>query len=104
MPQILTSDFERRVSPRVTINGELKYKLEGETDFREGVMLDLSQSGTLISLDQQLDIHTHLTLLIESDKDNEQPIEITAKIVRIANHNGKYYHTYGCMILDVKDV
>ena len=103
MPSILTTEFERRVSPRIAINGELKYKLDGEQAFREGIMLDLSQSGTRISLDQKLELNTCLTLLVESDRAGEPPIEITAKVVRIAQHNGRYYHTYGCMILDVKD-
>jgi hypothetical protein len=67
-------------------------------------MINISQSGALISLDRELFIDTRIILLIESQQDDEPAIEITADIVRIADEPGPFACTYGCMILDVKDL
>lgn len=104
MTAILNTDFERRVSPRVPIDGQIKYRLDNESQFKPGMMIDISQSGVQVSLDQPLGINTRLTLLMESDRPDEEPIEIIAVIVRIADHSSKYAYSYGCMILDVNDL
>jgi len=97
------TDFERRVSQRVPIDGQIKYKLENETRFHTGMMIDISQSGVLISLNQPLTVNTRLSLLMESDNSGEPAIEICAVIIRIAEHASDYAYSYGCMILDVND-
>ena len=104
MSALPINDFDQRVFPRVAINGEVKYKLEKESEFHPGMMINISQTGALISLDQQLPTEARLTLVMEADRENQSPIEITAEVIRIAENSSEYAYNYGCMILDVKDL
>ena len=104
MSAVAFNQPEQRVYPRVVINGEIKYKLSEDQPFNDAMMINISQSGLLISLDQQLDTDTRLTLLMESGKDDQSPIEIIAEVIRVADNNSDYAYDYGCTIVDVKDL
>jgi len=96
-------NLDRRFSPRTNINSQIKYKLTGDSSFTSGLMLNISQFGLALSLDQKIPENTQLNVLMESDRKDEAPIEIFAEIVRTSKSSNEYAYTYGCIILEVKD-
>lgn len=94
--------LDRRERPRAKINSQINYRITNEdTAYNTAKMLDLSQTGVLIRLHQKLDTHTQLTLQIDSDVADEEPIEILAEVIRIAKSNDEEQYNYGCAILDI---
>lgn len=103
MSAVMKSSIDRRERPRATIDSHINYKLHNSSNqFSVAKMVDLSQTGVLIKLYQELDTHTQLTLQIKSDAEDEEPIEITAEVVRIAKSSNDEQYSYGCKILNIK--
>ena len=102
MSGVNSTNVDRRERPRSVINSHISYKLDNEdTEFNVAKMLDLSQTGVLVKIHEKLDTKTRLTLQIKSKTVDEDPIEIIAKIVRIANAGNDEQYCYGCEILDI---
>lgn len=96
-------NFDRRERPRAFINTHINYKLnDRSSQYNVAKMVDLSQTGVLIKIYQELDTHTQLTLQIKSDVEDEEPIEIIAEVIRIAKPSNDEQYCYGCKILDIK--
>lgn len=98
------TDLERRIYPRIAVNGQVKYKLEENADYREGLMIDISQTGVQIRLDAALSVDTRLFLRMEADSEQDTPIELTVDVVRIGDTDDAGLNCYGCMILDVREL
>ena len=101
MPSETICQYDRRSAPRNMINGVTQIKLADNDTYHKALIIDLSQTGILIGTDQPLEKHTQFSLLFESDVDAELPIEIQAKVVRLASSLGDNCFTYGCAISDV---
>jgi hypothetical protein len=82
----------------------VKYKLEENADYREGLMIDISQTGVQIRLDAALSVDTRLFLRMEADSEQDTPIELTVDVVRIGDRDDAGLNCYGCMILDVREL
>lgn len=104
MSALSNKALDRRISPRIAIDGRIRYRLSEEDQFSEGVMLDISQNGVLVSLDREIATNTCVILLVESDQPHQPPIEITAEITRIAVPVDGHTYSYGCTIIEAKDL
>ena len=102
--QQLVTDLDRRNYPRTSINSEIIYKILGDEAFNIGALIDVSETGALINVDQQLAIDSHVNLVIASGNEDEASIKLTADIIREAKSSGDLAYTYGCMILDVEEL
>jgi len=96
-------NLNRRFCTRTNINSQIKYKLTSDTSFTTGLMLNISQFGLALSLDQELPTNSQLNVSMESDRKDDAPIEIFAEIVRTSKSSNEYAYTYGCVILEVND-
>jgi len=104
MSSVINTNLDRRERPRAIINSHINYKLgDEEAKFNVAKMVDLSQTGVLIKLYEKLETETELTLQIKSDSVDEEPIEIIAKVVRIAKSSNDEQHSYGCCIVGIKN-
>jgi len=103
MSIVSDSSKERRFSPRADINGEIKYRLPDDSNFSSGILINVSQTGVLISLKHKVPDDTVLTVLMESHLDDEPPVEISTEIIREASFSENHAYCYGCKILNVKD-
>ena len=104
MLNLSEKNFDRRNYPRTLINSQVSYKLANDTSYSEAIMIDVSQTGVLLDLKHELAEEALLTLIMKSDKEDEPPIEITAEVARAANANNDDTYSYGCLILDVKNL
>ena len=96
----LDMNIDRRSHPRTLINSEIKYKLDNEAAYSNGQLIDLSQSGALIQLEHALHLNTQLSLTVEA---NDESLEISLEVVRVANEAKSEQYTYGCVITDIID-
>ena len=93
-------NLDRRSYPRAVINSQIKYRVDNQTSYCAGKLLDLSQTGALIQLRHKLPENTRISIVTKADDTDESPIEIIAEIVRQEITNDNHY-SYGCIILDV---
>ncbi len=101
MSALAAIDYDRRNYPRFSTNSEIKYKPSEDTSFYNGIMVDISETGALINVEHKLEIDSHVTLVVNSNKEGEAPIKLSADIIREADPCGDLKYSYGCMILDV---
>lgn len=97
--------LERRTSPRTLINSPVDFKLLDDKAYTTGNLIDISQTGVLISVDQKLLTNDKIKLVVKPDTETDSPIEITAYIVRTAEsfneHEDSRKYSYGCLIQSV---
>ena len=96
--------FDRRFYPRTLINGDIKLTKSQDTSSEQALILNISQTGVLIGTNSKLDIQAQLNLKMESDREDEAPIEITAEVIRSAEESDECKYTYGCLILEAAGV
>jgi len=101
MEPLPNNNDDRRYYNRTDVGCHVVYKPFNEEDFREARLINISETGALIGVNEKLDIDTHLYLKIESTEEDEQPIQMLAETIRSAEKIEGYDYCYGCMILDV---
>jgi len=101
MEPVHKTNVDRRYYKRTGIDCHLVYKLIHEENYKDAVLVNISETGALIGVNEKLDLDTHLNLLLESTEENEQPIQMMAVTIRSADTIDGYAYCYGCMILDV---
>ena len=94
---------DRRYYERTEICSPVKYRLSEEDDYKEALLINISETGALIGVNEELGMDTHIYMKMESDEVNQQPIKILVDTVRNAETIEGYQYCYGCMILDVID-
>ena len=72
-----------------------------EESYKDAVLVNISEAGALIGVNEKLDLDTQLYLLLESTEENQEPVQMLAEIIRSADSIDGYTYCYGCMILDV---
>ena len=63
--------------------------------------MNISQTGALIELGDDVPEDTRLYLLMKTERAEEPPIEIIAEVIRQSETSSDNRYAYGCIILDV---
>ncbi|MFW2373914.1 MAG: PilZ domain-containing protein [Gammaproteobacteria bacterium] len=95
------TNADRRYYNRTDIGCHVTYKLFNEEKYKDAVLVNISETGALLGVSEELNIDTHLYLIVESTDEYEQPIQMLAETIRTADSIEGYAYCYGCMILDV---
>jgi len=103
MSAVPSINLDRRANPRTNINSQIKYWLTNNTSCNFGIVLNISQYGIALGLDQEIPTNSKLNVLMESEQKDEAPIEMITEIVRISKSFNDHAYSYGCKILEVKD-
>ena len=101
MDPVHTTNVDRRYYNRTEIDCQIVYKLVNEEIYKDAVLINLSEAGALIGVNEELELDTQLYLRLESTEENKQPIQMLAETIRSADAIDGYTYCYGCMILDV---
>jgi len=91
---------DRRHYDRTDIDCHAVYKLINDDNYNAAVLVNISQAGALIGVNEKLDLGTQLYLLLESSEKADEPIQILSETIRSADTVDGYAYSYGCMILD----
>ncbi|MBT8438461.1 MAG: PilZ domain-containing protein [Gammaproteobacteria bacterium] len=101
MEPVHTTNVDRRNYNRTEIDCQVVYKLVNEETYKDAVLVNLSEAGALIGINEKLELDTQLYLQLESTEENQQPIKMLVETIRSADTTDGYSYCYGCMILDV---
>ena len=101
MESVPKTNVDRRHYSRTEIDSQVAYKLINDESYKDAVLVNISEAGALIGVNEKLDLDTQLYLLLESTEENEKPVQMLAEIIRSADSIDGYTYCYGCMILDV---
>jgi len=101
MEPVHSNNLDRRYYNRTEIDCHVVYKLINDENHKDAVLVNISEAGALIGVNEKLDLGTHLYLLLEPAEENEQPIQMLSETIRSADTVDGYAYSYGCMILDV---
>lgn len=98
--------FDKRLDSRAKFLCEIQYNLKGFKQRCPGILENLSQSGALVSLNDELELNTVLILTVESDPPEQPPVRIDVKIVRFQQDKlcDEHIFSYGCEILSHSDM
>jgi len=92
---------ERRYYNRTEIECAVAYRPFKQEEYKQAVLINISETGALIAVNEKLGIDAQIFLKLESTDENEQPIQMLAETVRSSERLNGYEYCYGCMILDV---
>ena len=101
MEPVPNTNIDRRYYNRTDIGCQVTYKPFNEENYKDAILVNISETGALIGVNEKLDLDSHLYLILESSDKDEQPIQMLAETIRTAETIDGYAYCYGCMILDV---
>lgn len=90
--------LDRRLKPRIEINGKMTYRMENSNDTHQGELEDLSGRGARIWIEQELPAASQLLCRIEADDREQQAMEFKATLLRALPERRNSLYGYGCSI------
>lgn len=87
--------MDRRVKTRTEWNGPIKYRLLQIDPYKTGILADISTSGAMLWLDEELDMGVHVEIVMQSEYDPE-PVHMHMHVVRTEDVPREGYLGYGC--------
>ena len=94
--------IQRRDFVRVDLGDCIKFQREEETQWYEGLILDLSGGGIRFSTYEKLEIDQLLKCRLMLNSDEE--VLINAKIIRCDGKNMRYQYVYAIEYVDIKEL
>ena len=81
---------EKRNSPRMPIDCDLRYSVVGDDRDFEGKVINLSDKGILFTSRQKLEVGSLLTLVLTAKQAKTPPMHATVKVTRVINQQVHY--------------
>ena len=91
-------DSERRLHPRIDINGDMNYRLDHCDVVRAGQLENLSEGGARIWIDEVLPAATRVVFRMESDAQGEADMTFSAVLLHRLPQRKSSRYGYGCVI------
>ena len=93
---------ERRASPRIDIDGEMKYRCNGSDADKKGRIENISTGGALIWIEDELPTDSRVLIRIEPGEPGDDAMEFSATLLhKLPDHEESLYG-YGCSIEVIK--
>jgi hypothetical protein len=89
---------ERRSGSRRQVSAPILYRTARMKNFASGRLVNISDSGVLISVDQVLDLNTRIYFIVETASTRQDNLHVVAIIVRKRVKKGGAAD-YGCEII-----
>lgn len=89
--------MDRRLNARVEWNGPIKYRLSNNTDYKTGMLADISTTGAMLWLKESLAIDDPVEVVMQSEYD-PKPVHMHMHVKRIENAKREGYSGYGCAL------
>ncbi|MEW8506736.1 MAG: PilZ domain-containing protein [Candidatus Thiodiazotropha sp.] len=83
--------IEKRDFYRMVVNGEVRYRINGESQIATGTVKNLSNSGLLMTADRDIPPATKLTLAIIPGHSITPPLLAEASVIRCDNGDDDPY-------------
>ncbi|BAO45742.1 PilZ domain-containing protein [Thiolapillus brandeum] len=89
--------MDRRISPRVEWHGPVRYRTGADEAFGIGFLSDISTTGAMLWLPDDLPINAALEVVMKSKYD-PAPVHMHMTITRRTEEERHSYHGYGCRL------
>jgi hypothetical protein len=89
---------ERRVKPRIEIDGVMTYHTGDSNNIHSGKLENLSYRGARIWIKQKLPATSQLHCRVESDNKEERAMEFRATLLHVIPERQNSLYGYGCTI------
>ena len=90
--------YERRIKPRIDIDGVMTYHTEDSSDTHYGKLENLSDRGACIWITQDLPPTSRLHCRVESDNKKERAMEFRATLLHALPERRNSPYGYGCTV------
>lgn len=96
MSELTAQVMEQRCAERISIGENVDFRCNSNEEFRSATMVDFSESGMLLIMDEK---HTEETRFeVRVKKNNDEIIYFTVKCIRSAPCTDIELYGYGCQI------
>ena len=95
---MINRSAERRVNPRIEINGPMTYQTGDSDKAHRGKLENLSVRGARIWIDEELPAASQLLFQVEANDREEVTMEFTATLLHMLPDRKKSLYGYGCSI------
>jgi hypothetical protein len=84
--------IEKRDFYRMVVDGEVKYRIEGESQVSSAKVMNLSNSGLLMAADREITSGTKMTIAIIPGQAITPPLMADALVIRCDSAGSGQYH------------
>ncbi|MCU7813892.1 MAG: PilZ domain-containing protein [Candidatus Thiodiazotropha sp. (ex Lucinoma kastoroae)] len=92
------NDFtEKRDYHRMAVEGEVRFRIDGENQVSSGIVKNLSSTGLLMSFEKEMAPGTKLIIMISPDQTITPPLSAKASVIRSDRLNNDQF-TIACTI------
>ena len=89
--------MERRISPRVEWHGPVSFHTAEDSDYRTGFLANISTTGAMLWLEEELEIGDEIEVVMQSEFDAE-PVHMKMHVTRALPHERNGFRGYGCSL------
>ena len=89
---------ERRGNPRVYVDGPMQYRQVESHEFLPGQIENISATGALVWISEELPLDSELVVRIEPDGPEEEWADFVATLLYKLPEEENSLHGYGCSI------
>ena len=89
---------ERRLHPRIDVDGDMTYKVVDSDQIREGLLENMSMDGARIWIDQDLPTSTQVTFRVEPGSQGEPGMTFKATLLYRLPRINLTQFGFGCSI------
>lgn len=90
---------EKRSCERQTVDAVIKYRTAKMDHFAQGRLVNISENGILISVDQPLELSTRIYFVVETNNPRVDDLHVIASVVR-KRSNKQGGSDYGCKLIE----
>ncbi|KPJ99057.1 MAG: hypothetical protein AMK71_10355 [Nitrospira bacterium SG8_35_4] len=90
--------IEKRAYPRVVINSDLTYTLDGSSNLFSGMCNNLSHSGIHFSTQNELSAGSSLEITIDPRSDKIRPLKAVVEVIRVDVEAGRTFGIAGKIV------
>lgn len=87
--------MDRRMKTRVEWNGPIKYRLLQTDPYKMGILVDISTTGAMLWLKENIGLSDKIEVLMQSEYDPE-PVQMHMSVVRTEESPREGFNGYGC--------
>jgi hypothetical protein len=96
----MVDSSDKRNFRRMNVDIRAIYKINGDSEFQEGKVTDLSATGLLLVTNTPISEGDELEVKVKPDKSVVPPLYAKAKVLRVEKSGGSDYQV-GCQITEM---
>ncbi|MDH3690989.1 MAG: PilZ domain-containing protein [Gammaproteobacteria bacterium] len=93
-----TEFVEKRSEPRLELDIPIGYRIDGASEFEDGILVNMSNNGLLMYAVEPIPVGANVDVLVDAEDEQDEPLLMHTEIIRI--HPGQTAgFNYACRVL-----